>query len=510
VTVGTDKGQACYVITFADNLGNGIIKPRSPVLAIQYDSERPAGFYTSEEKANDPSKFRPKSDETYNTTFAIQQRLPWGSLVDFSLRLKRQESYYALNSTNGLPQDYGIYYRPYFASFRLGASVPLPFTRNFGPTAAADVNRQLARQSVEVADLDVKAAINSSLLQVEIAFWTLTATIQRLEILNDTLGAMRTQQASIRRLVGEGVLTESDLGQADSRVFQLESRLQQALQDYLTASESMRQLLDSDDQVSYLPVGYSAALDAPSAANIDSARVLDNPGYLRQAVGVRMATLIRDQREAQTRPDISMNASASFAQIGSYGYRSPEQAMRHIVDPDEFILSLSMLYQRPIGNRAAEAAKVAAGHSLERTMLQLRQTELQLREDLDSAQASFASARERAKIAARNIKLAKDLYERSQRLQEAGEDKGKIPAYEALTRLNSLLGARLDQAQARIDARIAESRALASLGTLAEREGKRTAQTESDRRRLESLHQSGVLYQFSGPPTSGGETGGRS
>jgi len=491
---------SCHVITFADNLGNGIIRPRSPVLAIQFDRERPAGFYSSVEEANAPSKFKPKDDETYNASVGVRQQLPWGAGVDFSVRLKRQQTYYALNSQNGGHEDFGTYYRPYFASFRVGATAPLPFTRNFGPTAAADLNRDLARHQIDAGDFEVKATINSSLLQVETVFWSLVGAIRRMEAINQSLGALKAQVTSVNRLVEMGVLGESDRGQVESQVAGIEGRLQQAFQDYVTASEAMRQLLDADDEVLYQPVGYSALIEAPPRAPDQPEQVLNHPALLRQAVGVRSATLIVEARDVQTRPDLNLTGSGSFSQIGNYGRRSATQAARNLMDPDEFVLSLAAFYQRPIGNRAADAALGGAQHALTANELQLRQIELSLREEYASALATMASARERAKIADRNVALANDLYARSLRLQEAGVDsKNKVPAYEALTRLTSLLNARLEGIQARIDARIAESRALGAVGGLAEHAGERTAQTGTDLKRLTALRESGVLYQFGGP-----------
>jgi len=156
---------------------------------------------------------------------------------------------------------------------------------------------------------------------------------------------------------------------------------------------------------------------------------------------------------------------------------------------------LGLLYQLPIGNRAAEAALSQAEHNLNQQAMLLHEVELKTRESFETARGALASAREQVRIARQNLKIAQEVYDSA----VAQQDQGLVAAYETVSRLSTLLTARTALVQAEVQQRIAESSLLASVGALAERYGDLTAQTGIDRQRLALLRESGVLKHFGGP-----------
>jgi outer membrane protein TolC len=488
VTQGADKGLACYVIT---------LSPRTPVLTQQYTRERPAGYYPSTvDDANKPSPYKPRSDEVYTGTVSIFQQLPWGQSLNLGLSTTRRQTYYALNTLNGLGETYGTYYRPYFTSISIGTSLPLPYTKNFGPTAAADIRRDVSRHAIDAAELDVRTVVNSTLLQVDTLYWTLVGAVGRLDAAAESLKLAQTQRAAIQRLYDQQLVTESDKAQADSQVARILTSQQQIFGEYLSASEAMRRLLDSDEDAMLLPVGWQAVMKQPAGDLAEPDRVFNNPAYQRQGVGVRIASLVRTQRQAQTRPDLSGSVNVTMAETGTFGYADfTGSVSKAFTSRDQMVTAVSLLYQRPIGNRAAEAALAGADRSVNQQLLALRKVELSTRQDYDNARGALASARERVRIAERTVRLANETYQSSKAQQELG----LVAAYETIARLSTLLDARTSLVQAQIDLRLAESRLLASVGALAERYGELTAQTGADQERLVLLRETGALQHFGGP-----------
>jgi len=487
LTQGSDNGSACYVTTF--NL-------RTPVTALQFANNRPEGYYNSTVTANDLSTSKAPADETYTGSVAILQQLPWGPSLNLSMTTKRQQTYYTTDTLNGLGPIFHSYYRPYFTTLSVGATLPLPYTKNFGPTAAGDLQTDIARHNIDAAELDVRSVINTTLLSVDLLYWQLVGAIGNMEAADQSLKLAEQQRASVKRLLDQGFVTESDRGQVDAQVSGIRAQQQQLFGAYVSASEAMRRLLDSKDDALLLPVGYQALMKRPAGDIVEADRILGNPAYQRQAVAVRIATLVRIARDAQTRPDLTGSAQVSMAECCTFGYRDITGSIsRAFTSRDQLTATFSLLYQYPIGNRAAWAAFDAADHSLNQQAMALHQVELQTRESFETARGALASARERVRISERNVKLAQEVYDSAVAQQELG----LVAAYESIARLSSLLSARTQLVQAQVDLRTAESTLLASVGGLAERYGDLTAQTGLDRERLALLRESGALKHFGGP-----------
>jgi len=487
LTQGADQGRACYVITFPN---------RSVVTTLQYTQNRPEGFYPSTVNANVPSPNAPRNDEVYNGTVSIFQQLPWGPSLNLSLNTKRQQTYYVTDTLNGLGPLYHSYYRPYFTTISVGATLPLPYTKNFGPTASADVQSDIARHNIDAAELDVRGVINSTLLQVDALYWQLVGTVGSMEAANQSLALAEKQRASVKRLFDQGFVTESDRNQIDAQVSRIRTQQQQLFGSYVTASEAMRKLLDGKEDALILPVGYQALMKRPAADIVEPDRILNNPLYQRQAVAVRIASLLRAQAEAQTRPDLTGTATVTMAECCTFGYRDLSGSLtRAFTSRDQLVATFALLYQRPIGNRAAWAALDAADHGLNQQAMALHAVELATREDFETARGALASARERVRIAEGAVKVAQEVHESA----AAQQDLGLVAAYETIARLTALLSARTQLVQAQVDLRTAEARLLASVGALAERYGEMTAQTGIDLERLALLRESGALKHFGGP-----------
>lgn len=482
----TDRN--CYYVVF----GKG-----KTVEYVQFDSYRSAGYSKSTVDANDPDGTKPRNMLKVQADFSVYQQLPWGAYLSAGLVIPRQQTYYGLNTQNGAPVTYGSYDRPWSSSFSVSGSVPLPFTRGYGPYAYADFTRTVREEELRATELDIRVIVNATLLRVETAYWGLVGTVQRLKSVERTLASAGETLQRIRRLHAENYLTNADLTQAEANVARIETRRQQVFGEYLHLSEALRDILDEAGGSVFAPVGYRALLDAPVTAGAEADRITENPSYQRMGVALRIASLVREQADVGTRPDLSLSATLSAKQNTSvFGYSSLGGSLKDLVsNPDQLSGTLGLLFRLPWANAPARAAFARAGHSENIQTLLLEKTEAQVREEFQTATIQLASATERSRTAKRSVEIERDLYQRALRLQ----DEQLVPPYETISRLNALLDAETSVVQADIDARLLHARILASVGALAERYAERSAQTDGDRQRVAALKTDGKLRIFGGP-----------
>lgn len=492
--IAPDASGRCHVRTLPST---------APVALVAFDKERVAGYYPFRKEASTRSPNGQTA--TYTGTAGVSQRLPWGGNLDLTVVTTYRDAYYVNNPDDPSTRVYGSYGRPWTSRATLSGSHPIPYTRNFREGDENRLAMDTARLNVDVADFAVRGVVNQTLLSVDTLYWTLVGAIQRLDAAAGSAALAEESAARVQRRMELGLASESNRGQVVAQMERLRAVQQQLFGDYLAASESLRELLDERDDALLLPIEYSAALDQPpevppasgEGAGRLAARVLDSPDYLRSETAVRIALRVREARDAQTRPDVTASGSLQVSQSNAvFGYPSVTESLGSLISYDSASFSIGVLYRRPIGNRAAKAALAGADHDVARQTHLLNQVERQIRGDYETARIQLASARQRIDDTARRLALARDLYDRAARL-EAG---GVVTIYETIERLGTLLEARLGHIQARIDARIAESRMLASIGALAERYGEGVAQTREDRERIALLRGTGALAAFGEPP----------
>jgi outer membrane protein TolC len=479
--------------------GNGQCHVRAlpataPVALVSFNKQRIAGYYPVHKEAS--TKSPTGQDENYYGGGGVSQRLPWGGSIDVSIVSTYHDTYYTNNPNDPITRSYGLYKLPWTSRASLNANHALPYTKNFGDGDESRLAIDVARINLDIADFAVRGIVNQTLLSVDGLYWSLVGAIQRL---NAAAGAVALAEETSRRTQKKmelGLVTESNRAQVAAQLARLRATRQQLFGDYVTASESLREALNEQDEVLILPVGYSAALDNPPEAPTGPANVLDSPDHLRAETAVRIAMRVRDTRVAQTRPDASISSGIQLGQSNAlFGYASVTESLKNLISYDSASASIGILYRHPIGNRAAKAAVTIAESDIARQTLLLHQIETQIRGDYETARIQMVSARQRIEDTRKRLNLVRDLYERAVRL-EAG---GVVLAYETIGRLSTLLDAQLSHVQARIDAQTAETRLLAAIGALADRYGERVAQTPEDRQRIAQLRKTGGMVTFGGP-----------
>ena len=331
------------------------------------------------------------------------------------------DAYYTNNPNDPITRSYGSYKRPWTSRGSLNASHALPYTKNFGDGDDSRLAIDVARINLDIADFAVRGVVNQTLLSVDGLYWSLVGAIQRL---NAAAGAVALAEDTSRRTQKKmelGLATESNRAQVAAQLARLRATQQQLFGDYVTASESLREALNEQDEMLILPVGYSAALDNPPEAPTGPANVLDSPDYLRAETAVRIAMRVRDTRVAQTRPDVSISSGVQVGQSNAvFGYSTVTESLKNLISYDSASASIGILYRRPIGNRAAKAAVTIAESDIARQTLLLHQVETQIRGDYETARIQMVSARQRIEDSRKRLDIVRNLYERAVRLEAGG------------------------------------------------------------------------------------------
>lgn len=471
-----------------------VLPATAPVALVSFDKQRVAGYYPVHKQAS--TKSPTGQDESYTGAGGVSQRLPWGGSIDVSIASTYHDTYYTNNPNDPLTRSYGSYKRPWTARASLNTGHALPYTKNFGDGDDSRLAIDVARISLNIADFAVRGVVNQTLQTVDGLYWSLVGAVHRLNAAAGSVALAEETSRRMRKKMELGLATESNRAQVDAQLARLRATQQQIFGDYVTASETLREALNEQDEVLILPVGYSAVLDNPPEAPAGPASVLDSPDYLRAETAVRIAMRVRDTRVAQTRPDLSISSGVQLGQSNAvFGYSSISESVRNLISYDTASASIGILYRRPILNRAAQAAVTIAESEIARQTLLLHQVETQIRGEYEVARIQMVSARQRIEDSRKRLEIVRGLYERAVRL-EAG---GVVTAYETIGRLGTLLDAQLNHVQARIDAQTAQTRLLAAVGALADRYGERVAQTADDRQRIAHLRQTGGMVTFGGP-----------
>jgi outer membrane protein TolC len=471
-----------------------VLPATAPVALVSFDKQRVAGYYPVHKQAS--TKSPTGQDESYTGAGGVSQRLPWGGSIDVSIASTYHDTYYTNNPNDPLTRSYGSYKRPWTSRVSLNTGHALPYTKNFGDGDDSRLAVDVARISLNIADFAVRGVVNQTLQTVDGLYWSLVGAVHRLNAVAGSVALAEETSRRMQKKMELGLATESNRAQVEAQLARLRATQQQIFGDYVTASETLREALNEQDEVLILPVGYSAALDNPPEAPAGPASVLDSPDYLRAETAVRIAMRVRDTRVAQTRPDLSISSGVQLGQSNAvFGYSSISESVRNLISYDTASASIGILYRRPLLNRAAKAAVTIAESEIARQTLLLHQVETQIRGEYEAARIQMVSARQRIEDSRKRLDIVRGLYERAVRL-EAG---GVVTAYETIGRLGTLLDAQLNHVQARIDAQTAQTRLLAAVGALADRYGERVAQTADDRQRIAHLRQTGGMVTFGGP-----------
>jgi len=466
--------------------------PPSPVEYLQFDQPRPEGYYQTTVTASEEPVTGPDTDTSTTYGISMFQHIPWGSDLILSLTTVDKESYWVNDDMSS-----GSYDRPWKSTISETLTIPLPWCRNFGRFAPNDVQLRLSRLSDEQTYWNVKAVINDTLLQTDIAYWTLVSAVMNLNAVNSHQKKIESLLNNTQALYDEMMATEYDLSQVKLEISTVRERRQTAANRVILASNVLVQLMDADKNSVFLPTGYKSLLEGKTEdfAEGDFAKdIQDNPELKRQSFRIKIAELSLNQSRIQARPNLNLTQTLSFTQASSsYGLDSSWDSLSEVfASPDLIRQNYSMNYRYPLFNRSVKSTFEIAQINKELEEVIQDNIKNQINREINNAQAALAAAQARLKITENNLKLAQLAYDKAVDMQKDRE----ISEYEIVNKSSDLLDAELAFIQARIEQKKAEARLMAALGRLPENFAQRAAQNELYRNRIDLLKRNKILHYF--------------
>lgn len=472
---------------------------------VEFNQARPEGFSPSDIVASQAPITGPTKRLTYDVS--LFQQLPWGARLFLTYEAIDQERFFtnfpAFFRNNPNPQPgfvaFGSYDRPWISSLLATLVLPVPGSRNFGPYADQEVAIKLQDLGKDRAYWVVEDIINTTLRDVDIAYWDLVNSLLSLQITLDNRQQVGTLLEKTLELYNLEEATTYDKAQAEAELARIQGVEEDAWNNYVLASDALVRLLDKEADELLLPVGFTRTLKLPfppaslRLEELAAAGTADNPARIASTIDVQAARIEQRRRAVRTRPDVNFTADVAVQQSNSrFGYKSFEDSVANLVEPDSIQQTYSLAYLYPWGNRAVKAQHAAAKAATERQGLLLRQTDNRIIRDINNAWAALRSADSRIEITARNVQLAKTAYEKA--LQQQAER--AVTEYELVLQSGRLLTAKQNHILAQTRRKRAEARLLAALGRLPRVYAERIAQTDLDRYRLKLLSVNHVLRHF--------------
>lgn len=445
--------------------------------------------------ATPTSDTHPGPNRTTTMSVDITQQLPWGPVLTLVDTSTYNKTYYTAANA---PFSYGA---PWSSSLFATLSLPLPGAKGFGPFAPADFSIRLAEKDTERAFWDVKTAINSILLQIDLAYWDLVASAENLAATIENRKLVETLAPVYERLYRQELLNRSDKAQADAEVARARVAEELALGAYYSAATALTVLLEDDPEriagQIVFPAGFSASSGEPQRPRLDEIQRISlehRPELKARQVDQEVGKLGVRFAENQAKPDIRANVSTTLSQDAKvYGYRNLSDSLEKIGRPDKRNVSGALTYVNPLGRRAALAGIQSAQANATAGDYASRITANDVIREVNDAHSAYMSALTRVEAAQDAIKLSEFAFQQVDRRSQIGE---YVTQVELNRNRRDVLSARLALIAARIDVRRAQSRLLAAQGMIAQRYPGMHAYNDFERYRIAMLGSNKALKFF--------------
>gem|GEM_PF-2221637 len=440
------------------------------------------------------TKGHPEQKITY--TLGVTQQLPWGGTLTLTDTTIQQKVWYRTDHYWESGQ---------FTSNLSGVlDMPLPYTKGFGsdnPNGIAIRKAEIARGR---ADWELKALLNGTLRDVDLAYFELARRLEALETTVANRGLAGQLQGQVKRLFDAGEATRVQMAVAEGEAAKADLRVEQALQSYLNASIQLGGLVGdpgaTKGETIFLPYGHAnevrqvRTFDAKAA--MATARE-NRPDFFLSKADLESAQADLALARNQALPDVRAGMAFGLNENGSvYGYQHPVQSHWRLMEPDSSSHTYSLAYSYPLLNRGPDARVDRTQLGVNDRELGVRDTETQVRRELTERLAALQSARSRAGQAGREAATLRRTYDSLVRLRDIGQ----VSEDQLINTSRRLLSAELARIDAMTEGKQAETSLLAAQGVIARELPNQTTHSALDKRRVEALTGSeGLRYFGKGP-----------
>lgn len=320
---------------------------------------------------------------------------------------------------------------------------------------------------LEITDVQLLAQVENLTNDVRVAYWALRSAIEQIEIQRRALAQAQELLSQNQIRVELGTMSELQVVQAESQVASAEQSLLNAEVQWRNQELNFKRLLlgGADDPLLFQTLN---PVDLPSVdlITVDLQAAIDRA--LQERTDIRQQRRQRDisalnleVTENNLKPQLNLSASYSVSGVGGDQYQRDQlggdpvlissggygDGIQSLIDRDTPTWNLSLNFSYPIGNQAAKA-------NLERAKLQMKQTDL----DLKNQELAIVTQVTNAGLAVNDTYLQ---YQAAQRSREVAERSAEIE----LTRFNVGAATNYEVTQAQDNlrsARLSELRAIIS------------------------------------------------
>ena len=428
----------CIAKAMENNLGLAVavLTPQIRDISVSQAKEKYLPVFSFSFNANDQMQasysFLDAADvleTSFNQYVAdFSQQIPGGG--NFSIRLNTNR--YDTNRT-------GTTINPsYRAELRFEYSQPL--LKNFGKAAKRDII--MAETNLAVSEKDLKRTLQTTVYNVEQAYWNLVFSIENLKVSRQSLRLAQDLLEKNRRGVEVGTLAPIEIITAEAQVAQREA-------DILAAEAAVRNNEDRLKQVINLAADTENAdflqiipVEEPSFQKVDisleqalTTALQNRPDLESTRLGIQNYELNMSYAKNQQLPGLNLNASYWSPGVSGtqliYDPENPwgtpigeipggrEDAFKDVFGFKYNNWSFGITLDVPLNTIVSRAAYAQARVDLEQAKLQLKEQEQQIYTDLKIAVRTVETNFKRIEA----LRIAREL---AQKQLEAEEEKLKV------------------------------------------------------------------------------------
>ena len=349
--------------------------------------------------------------------------------------------------------------------------------------------------------MDVKAAINNILLEIDLAYWSLVSAAENLAVIIENTKLLGLLESSFRRRYEQKLITSFDKLQFDTEIAQAKLDEELALDNYYQASTALAGMLtDNPEEVfDYIlfPAGFSyvySGLTAPPVGELQEIALKKRPEISAQKLDFEAKSLNFYFSENQLLPDVRFNISGTFSQDGStYGYKDIARSLEGLASPDAIAVSTSLTHSLALGRRSDKANLRVAEVNMVAGNYSVRGLKNSVKRQVSDAHAGYLSAKNRLANAGDALTISELAYQLLETKFKIGENVSQV---ELNRNRRDLVSAKRAVSSAQIDIRIMESRLMAAQGNMTERYFIRNTENQFEQRRIATLEANNVLKYF--------------
>ncbi|MCB1098472.1 MAG: TolC family protein [Verrucomicrobiae bacterium] len=344
---------------------------------------------------------------------AVVQKWKLGTEVEFGTRLESLDN--TLNRQ--LPPSL---YNPEYFSFT-GVTVSQPLLRD-GGIKSNTAKIRIASMDREIAALGGVATLSSAVANTIKAYYDLVFAYNDMRAKQEAITVAQQLYSENKKRNTMGVMTAFEVTEAEVAVSVRTEEALVATAVYTERQNALRLLIEGaeNDESPYFDL-------VPEALLVSEAVVPDRDALMRNAMmnradyQVARKQIDREQIKVaysknQLWPQLNLQASYGLNGLDS-GY---QDSYGRAFEQQGEQWSVGIVFSHPIGNRKAKKALAIAQKEMEQALLNLKQAELTLKLEVDTALSRLTTNNQRVQTAQNSQRLAKAALENENRLLDAG------------------------------------------------------------------------------------------